>query len=183
MKKCKDKECRKEFEPIRPIQPYCFDCTVKRSKMQVKKRNERKEREQKKELKEKLKTVSDYRKDARYWFQRWIRIRDLGKNCISCETLLTDIRTFDAGHYYNAYSYPQLLFNEFNCNGQCKNRCNNMLSGNLIEYRKGLIKRWGMDVLLDLDELADDKTKRVITKQEYIEIADKYKKLVKDVKI
>jgi len=183
MKKCKDNECRKEFEPIRPIQPYCFECTVKRAKMQVKKRNERKEREQKKELKEKLKRVSDYRKDARYWFQRWIRIRDLGKNCISCETLLTDIRTFDAGHYYNAYSYPQLLFNEFNCNGQCKNRCNNMLSGNLIDYRKGLIKRWGMDVLLDLDELADDKTKRVITKQEYIEIADKYKKLVKDVKI
>jgi len=183
MKKCKDKECRKEFEPIRPIQPYCFDCTVKRSKMQVKKQNERKEREQKKELKEKLKTVSDYRNEARYWFQRWIRMRDVGKPCISCGAMLNDIRTFDAGHYYNAKSYPQLLFNEFNVSGQCKNYCNNYMSGNLIEYRKGIIKRYGGDVLNELDLLAENKETRVLTKEYYIEIADKYKKFVKDVKI
>ena len=76
--------------------------------MQVKKQNERKEREQKKELKEKLKTVSDYRNEARYWFQRWIRMRDVGKPCISCGAMLNDIRNFDTGHYYNAKSYPQL---------------------------------------------------------------------------
>lgn len=178
MKKCKDKECRKEFEPIRPIQPYCFDCTVKRSKMQVKKQNERKEREQKKELKEKLKTVSDYRNEARYWFQRFIRMRDVSKSCISCDTLLTEITKFDAGHYYNAKSYPTLVFDEYNTAGQCV-FCNQHKSGNLIEYRKGIIKRYGQKVLDYLDEKSEDKSVRTLSKEHYIEIAKKYKELCK----
>lgn len=173
MSKCK--KCKSDFKPYTTLQNLCFDCTVEKAKLRVKKDKEQKWKKDKSELKEKLKTVSDYRKEARYWFQRWIRIRDLGSKCISCEVLLTDIRTFDAGHYFNAKSYPQLLFNEYNVSGQCKNFCNNYMSGNLIEYRKGIIERYGMNVLLDLEQLADDKTKRVLTKEYYIEIANEYK--------
>ena len=177
LKKCK--ACRILFEPIKSIQPYCFNCTIERAKKHVKKQRDKKERAEKKELKEKLKTVSDYRTEARYWFQRWIRMRDVGKSCISCNTLLTDIRTFDAGHYYNAKSYPTLIFDEFNVNGQCKNFCNNYMSGNLIEYRKGIIKRYGQKVLDYLDEKSEDKSVRTLSKEHYIEIAKKYKELCK----
>ena len=84
LKKCK--ACSILFEPIKSIQPYCFNCTIERAKKHVKKQRDKKERAEKKELKEKLKTVSDYRNEARYWFQRWIRMRDVGKSCISCNT-------------------------------------------------------------------------------------------------
>ena len=181
MKKCKDKTCRAEFEPIKSIQPYCFDCTIKRAKIHVKKENDRQWKERKKAMKEKVKKISDYRSEARYWFQRWIRLRDVGKKCISCNVLLTDIRTFDAGHYYPAFTYPNLLFNEYNVNGQCKMNCNNMLSGNLIEYRKGIIQRYGDEVLKELDSIAEDKSKRTLTKEYYIEIADIYKAKCKEI--
>ena len=176
MPKCKD--CKVEFERIKSIQSRCFSCTVKRAKVFVKKENEKEWLERKKVLKAKTKTISDYRKDARYWFQRSIRIRDLGSKCISCEALLTDIRDFDAGHYYNAKNYPTLIFNDFNCAGQCK-FCNNYLSGNLIEYRKGILFRYGYDILLQLENIAEDKTKRTLTKEHYIEIAEKYKLICK----
>ena len=127
--------------------------------------------------KKKLVTLAKLKKEARYWFQRWIRIRDLGNTCISCNTPLKDIRDYDAGHYYNAKNYPTLLFNELNVSGQCK-FCNDHLSGNLIEYRKGLLKRYGIEVVEQLEEIADDKRIRTLTKEHYIEIAEKYKKLI-----
>lgn len=180
MKKCRNKQCSNEFSPQTTLQKYCFDCVVAKSKDKVKKERDKKDRVEKRALKDKLKRVIDYRNEARRVFQRWIRIRDLGFKCISCDTLLTDIRNYDAGHYYNANSYPQLLFNVYNVNGQCKNRCNNHLSGNLIEYRKGLLGRYGAEVLLELETLADDKTKRDLTKEYYSEITVKYRKMIKE---
>ena len=64
LKKCK--ACSILFEPIKSIQPYCFNCTIERAKKHVKKQREKKERAEKKELKEKLKTVSDYKSDLQY---------------------------------------------------------------------------------------------------------------------
>jgi len=172
-KKCK--YCKASFVPTKPLQQVCgLTCAINLSKVNTAKESDRKWKKQKQEIKNKLKTISDYRKDARFWFQRWIRIRDLGKTCISCPTLLTDIRDYDAGHYFSAYAYPQTIFNEMNVHGQCVG-CNDHRSGNLIEYRKGLVNRYGMNILLDLEEAADDKSVRVLTKEYYIEIAEEYK--------
>lgn len=176
--KCNNKNCTNEFTPYTTLQRLCVPCAILKAKSAVKKERTIKDKAEKKELKQKLKTVTDYRKDARYWFQRWIRIRDLGKTCISCATQLTAISKYDAGHYYSASGTPQLLFNEMNCHSQCV-FCNQHKSGNLIEYRKGLIKRYGAGVLLDLDELAEDKSKRTLTKEYYQEIETEYKRRCK----
>lgn len=180
VRKCKTKGCTNEFIQYNSLTNLCVTCAIEKSKKIVAKNyrfEEKKWKERKKVLKEKTKTVTDYRADARYWFQRWIRIRDLGNTCISCNTPLKDIRDYDAGHYYNAKNYPTLLFNELNVSGQCK-FCNDHLSGNLIEYRKGLLKRYGIEVVEQLEEIADDKRIRTLTKEHYIEIAEKYKKLI-----
>ena len=180
MKPSKCKNCKQPFTKSQPLQVACsYQCALELAKPIAKKVIVKKERERKAKLKESLKTVTDYRKDARYWFQRWIRIRDLGKNCISCNTLLTAISKYDAGHFYSANSYPQLLFNEFNVNSQCV-FCNQHKSGNLIEYRRGIANRYGIEVLFSLEKLADDKTERTLTKEYYIEVSEKYKKLVKE---
>jgi len=61
-----------------------------------------------------------------------------------------------AGHYFAAGSYPALRFNETNVNGQCL-RCNNFLHGNLINYRKGLVRKYGEKKVLELEILAEVK--------------------------
>jgi hypothetical protein len=182
VRKCKTKGCTNEFIQYNSLTSLCVTCAIEKSKKIVAKNyrfEEKKWKERKKVLKEKTKTVTDYRVDARYWFQRWIRIRDLGKNCISCNTILTAISKYDAGHFYSANAYPQLLFNEFNVNSQCV-FCNQHKSGNLIEYRKGIINRYGLDVLFSLEKLADDKTLRTLNKDYYIDIANHYKKRCKE---
>jgi len=180
LKQPKCKHCKQPFTKTQPLQVACsYSCAIELAKPIAKKVIEKKERENKAKLKQSLKTITDYRKDARYWFQRWIRIRDLGKNCISCNTILTAISKYDAGHFYSANAYPQLLFNEFNVNSQCV-FCNQHKSGNLIEYRKGIINRYGIEVLFSLEKLADDKTLRTINKDYYIDVANDYKKRCKE---
>jgi gamma-glutamylcyclotransferase (GGCT)/AIG2-like uncharacterized protein YtfP len=117
-------------------------------------------------------SVPQLRKKAGIVFRRWIRKRDEGKPCVSCGSY----NTSDAGHFYSAGHYPALEFNELNTHAQCK-RCNMFLSGNLNEYRKGLLYRIGAEELEKLDILAGY-YKRHGYKHErlfLIEIVDKYK--------
>ena len=83
------------------------------------------------------KSISSLIKLATLKFNAFIRERDKGKGCISCQGKVTE-----AGHYLSAGHNAHVRFNEMNVNGQCT-RCNRWLHGNLIEYRKGLVKRYG----------------------------------------
>jgi hypothetical protein len=82
-------------------------------------------------------------------FNAWVRDRDKDKGCISCG------RDVDhAGHYFSAGHFSALRFDTMNVNGQCL-RCNNFLHGNLINYRKGLVKRYGTDRVFLLETSVD----------------------------
>lgn len=99
------------------------------------------------EQKEKLKTAGDYIKEAQAAFNGYIRARDKNKPCISCGCLPGDtVRggNFDAGHYRSRGSAGHLRYNMLNCHSQCV-KCNRYLSGNVVEYRKGLITKIGVE--------------------------------------
>ena len=82
------------------------------------------------------KSIAWLHRMATLQFNKYIRLRDAGKSCVSC-----DSPTFsDAGHYYSAGHYPPLRYNENNVHGQCK-QCNYFKHGNLIEYRKRITER------------------------------------------
>ncbi len=83
-------------------------------------------------------------------FNKWIRTRDRDRGCISCSTGQVE----HAGHYFSMGHHKAYCFNEMNTNGQCL-RCNNFLHGNLINYRKGLVHRYGEEKLLMLENAAD----------------------------
>lgn len=89
----------------------------------------------------------DLKAKAQQIFNRWIRNRDAQKGCISCGGSVDH-----AGHYRSAGHFGNLRFNEMNVNGQCL-RCNNFLSGNLINYRQGLVKRYGEEKVLMLESI------------------------------
>lgn len=87
-------------------------------------------------------------------FNAWVRERDKDKGCISCGGPVEH-----AGHYYSQGHHSELRFNEINTNGQCL-RCNNFLHGNLINYRKGLIKRYGEQRVMLLENSGSNKIRK-----------------------
>ena len=80
-------------------------------------------------------------------FNEYIRLRDLAGcshfKCISCGQI-KDEKYLHCGHYYNVGHFNGLRFDEDNAHGQC-NYCNTFLHGNLIEYRKNLIFKIGLE--------------------------------------
>ena len=132
IKKCK--QCRSYFSPMNSLQQVCsYQCAIKfNSKKEVNKRV--------KDLKKRIKTKSDYLSTLQVIFNTFIRLRDKGKTCISCNVRLTE--NYDAGHFYTVKNYSFLRFHEDNVHGQC-GQCNQHLHGNLIEYSRKLKLRIG----------------------------------------
>ena len=170
MKTCK--HCKEKFKPVKFNQKYCFknECV----KAWVKDLKAKEWAKKKKKLKNDLKTLNDYKKEAQKWVNLYVRNRDKDKKCISCDKPLSG--KFDAGHYYSVNSSSFLRYNLDNIFGQCT-PCNRFLSGNLIEYRKNLIKRIGPEKLEYLDSVC--KNEKRYTKEELKQIAKKYKDLSK----
>lgn len=91
------------------------------------------------------KSLPELLKTCQQVFNKFIRERDKDKGCISCPG-----KVQEAGHYFSRGHHGALRFNEMNVNGQCT-RCNCFLHGNLINYRNGLVKRYGEDKVLLLE--------------------------------
>ena len=116
----------------------------------------------------KEKTLPQLLKHAQVVFNKFIRERDKDKGCISCGAEIDH-----AGHYYSQGHHSALRFNEMNVNGQCL-RCNNFMHGNLINYRKGLIKKYG-EMNVTLLENTNNRTVKKWTKPELLAIIQEYK--------
>jgi hypothetical protein len=128
---------------------------------------------------EKLKTKGEWIKDAQTDFNKYIRLRDSGKNCISCGSDCgRDAHggSGDAGHFRSRGSAPHLRFDERNCHLQCK-KCNRYLSGNVAAYRVGLQERIGLEALQALEA---DQTPKHYTVDELKAIRDTYRAKAKE---
>lgn len=147
-KKCKNPDCGKLFTPARPLQVVCgFHCSLIFAKIKSHKKQKKHEKERRAEIREakiKAKTRGKWLAEAQAAFNAYIRSRDAGKPCISCGRHHTG--SWDAGHYRARSVAPALRFNENNCHAQCV-PCNRHRHGNLIEYRKGLIARIGIELV------------------------------------
>jgi hypothetical protein len=111
-------------------------------KQQAKAQNEkRREIKAKKEL---IKPRSQWLKEAQIEFNKFIRLRDAARPCVSC--LRFHNGQYHAGHYLSTGSNPSLRFHEANVHKQCS-ACNNHLSGNIVNYRRELINRIGLEAV------------------------------------
>jgi hypothetical protein len=152
-KRCK--YCGEEYTPFNSLTP-CHtapECAVKWLKDnpdKAKKNRLKVERKELKDLKEKGMTRSDYLKLAQIAFNTYIRHRDKDQPCISCGRKLN--AKFDAGHFYSVGAFPNLRFEELNNHAQCV-QCNRDKSGNLLEYREGLISRIGQEKFDELEAM------------------------------
>ena len=166
-KKCK--VCEMPFTPVRPLQKVCSPRCAMKIAREVVAKADRKETKLKLDA---MQTKPQLVKKAQTAFNAYIRERDRGKNCISCDTPLgSEPNTYDAGHYRSVGSAPHMRFVEDNVHGQCKH-CNNWLGGNHVEYRKRLLERIGQH---QLELLESDSTLRKYTKEGLEEIARHYR--------
>lgn len=117
----------------------CGDCAISLGNLKKAKRERTQAAQERKETKvklEKLKSRSDWAKEAQTAFNRWVRLRDADKPCISCGRHHTG--QYHAGHYMSRGARPELAYEPLNCHKQCS-PCNTHLSGNLALYRKNLV--------------------------------------------
>ena len=156
-KPLKPRKCKSCGNTFAPISSMSKACSVPCALALVAKANARKEtkarREEAKatrEAKEKIKTRGEHVKELQTVFNQWIRLRDANEPCISCGRLSSWPGQWDAGHYRSVGSNPASRFDPLNVNKQC-GPCNVHLSGNLIAYRVGLVKKIGLEAVERLE--------------------------------
>lgn len=119
-------------------------------------------------------TIPKLTAKAQKIFNAYIRQRDSQDGyftCISCgRTLTTD--QMDAGHFAPVKGGSALRFDEYNVNGECK-KCNGFDEFHLIGYRRGIIEKYGIEILIYLENNARNIKKW--TRTELNDIIQKYK--------
>jgi hypothetical protein len=155
------KTCRKKVPAesafVTQLRAFCsFECLSQFTKSECGQLAVAKTRKaETRERKQKLKTRSDYLKEAQAAFNAYIRARDHKDACISCGNYVLDDQIgggWDCGHYRSVGSAPHLRFHLHGANKQCV-KCNRFLSGNVAEYRKGLIKKIGIEKVEALEAI------------------------------
>jgi hypothetical protein len=118
----------------------------------AKKKNKIEAKRVTRKIKENNRSTGYYKKQLQDLVNAIIRLIDIDENCISCNyDFQQGSRQAHAGHYFSVGAYPNNRYNFNNIFRQCS-ICNNYKSGNLAEYRTGLIKRYGIKYVNKLEE-------------------------------
>lgn len=153
-------QCGASFLPMRTGQKVCsVDCARlqgrednQKNKLKKALKEKRASSKRVREYREKNKSMTVHRNEAQRAFNHYIRVRDFGKPCISCGKEMQWHHQggkgsgIDAGHYRSRGAARHLSFNVFNCAAQCYT-CNRFLSGNVNNFRIGLIARFGKHIV------------------------------------
>jgi hypothetical protein len=166
------KVCKAVFTPTSAMQTWCCveHGVILGEKALAKSRRmaAMKVRRADKVQREKLKSKADYAREAQTEFNKFIRLRDADKPCISCGKHHTG--QYHAGHYLSVGARPELRFEEQNVYKQCS-VCNNHLSGNIVMYRMALVKQFGLQLV---DWLESHHEPKRYTKEDLVAIKKHY---------
>lgn len=157
MPKCKS--CGVKFTPTRFLQKYCMlneECqsaaikaVLDNNRKLADKKVADKWKEEKKEMVEKLKTLSDYKKDLEIEINAIVRLIDKGHDCIS--GAFKDYK-MHAGHLYSVGAFPSIRFNLLNIYGQSEHD-NLHLHGNGAIYKERIVEIFGQSVADEVEVL------------------------------
>jgi hypothetical protein len=177
MRKCRN--CKIEIPKVAEADKYqkggfCgIDCMVEYGLTKAKQARLKKHSQEIKERKEKLKTKRDHLKELQTLVNKYVRLRDTGQPCICCDKPDDGTHQIHAGHYRSVGSNSYLRFNTLNIHACCA-QCNTHKSGNILEYRIGLRKKYGSELVEWLEQAPRsrrysqewiDKAKRVFKKK------------------
>lgn len=131
----------------------------------------------------KKKNLSYYKNKAWRMFSKYIRMRDClattgtfeKGRCVTCGKVFP-FNELQAGHAIGGRN-NSILFDEELVNGQCK-FCNHFKNGNYGQYSVWFIEKYGLDRWEEKVALSQRVVK--YTKEDYINIYEKYKKKVSE---
>lgn len=170
---CKAEGCRCRFIAEKEHVWWCSpECGAKLALAKLAKARAKKakqERAESRTAKQKLKTRRDWMAEAQKAFNAYVRARDEGLPCISCG--VSQAAQWDAGHFRSVGAAAHLRFNEDNVHRQCSRPCNKDKSGNLLNYRRGLIERIG---LARVEALENDNSTARLSIDDIKAIKEKY---------
>jgi hypothetical protein len=166
----------------------CLDCfkdwlfsedgkeTLNKSIIQGKKKSQVEKKKEFKKLKIENKSIASLIQEARAPFQKLIRIRDHGQDCICCDKPLPfNIGDYDGGHFLKAELYTGLIFHPDNVHGQTTH-CNKYGHGNETGYSEGLKRRIGIDRYKELHGLKNSLKSFQWSRYKLIELKEYYTK-------
>lgn len=176
-KKCRNRWCRREFIPARPLQtvcgPRCAQDLIEQRKAKEDAKRAKETRAQIRERRLAAKPLKYWLKRAERAFNAWVLVRDKEQPCISCGRF--EAQAFHAGHHISVGASSALRFDPMNVHKQC-NQCNIHFAGNQGEYAVRLPARIG---LVEVDRLKNAKRERKWTREECQQIEQKYKAKLK----
>ena len=146
------KKCRacKEYSPVEsgikvPLGYFCsMLCVVEHGKKGARTASDKRKRETYAKLRAELKTASEWLADLQKIVNKYVRLRDIGDGCISCDKPSDWHGQWHASHFYPRGRAASVRFNLWNIHKSCS-ICNDRLSGNLTEYKPRLIEKIGQD--------------------------------------
>lgn len=172
--------CGESFKPRNTITKVCsVKCAAEFAKVKREQKDAKARKDEIKSVKARLRQLSENDRPkalraAQAQFNKYIRLRDRKQPCISCGR--ASGCKVNAGHYLSVKAHPELRFDELNVNLQCEH-CNCYLSGNLINYRSGILERFGQE---RLDYLEGPHKPKKYTVPEIKAITEIYKNKIKD---
>lgn len=186
MPKRRCKQCGDSFLALKgEIRSFCsVDCGFKLANKNIKKAKQMAYKNKTRELKKKKEADKSLKRlcvELQVLVNKYIGLRDKGKPCISCGALAGE-----SGHFYSIgskYQCSRFRFNLINIHRQC-GYCNQHLSGNPLEYRKGLIERYGESYLDDIEEfkrMADSGEEKRLTKEEVRSMKTEFRLMIKEI--
>jgi hypothetical protein len=131
----------------------------------------------------KTKSISKLKKEVSEVLGQYVKLRDALRTtgdlnyckCITC-TILKPRKEFHAGHFIDR-RHNVTLFDETNIHAQCP-RCNVYLDGNILEYRRQIIRLYGEGYDVQLEDKAMEI--KHFTRDELIELKEKYTQKVRE---
>lgn len=170
---CACEICTGSFVPRRLGQKACgFVCEAERKRQRDRKREARRALKQ---GRERLRTLRDWIRLARSECHKFIRLRDVADDCISCHMPPNYQGQWHASHYMPAGNNSALMFDEANIHKGCA-QCNTYKSGNRGPYRVKLIVKVG---LAEVERLEGPQPLKRWTIPELRAIRDEYRQKAK----
>ena len=101
-----------------------------------------------------MKSVAKLIQELQTVFNLYIRTRDAGLPCISCDNPYPS----DCGHLFKKSIRPAMRFNPMAAHGQCRS-CNGHPDGNYENFCLGISKRYGKEYLETVIQEANNSRK------------------------
>jgi len=179
---CRDKSCKKEFVKLNPMQPYCFECTLKRAKEATKKKFKADEKKNDAKVK-----IEVYKKENTKLLQdeinrlsKMIDIKFGHDACIDCGKFMDrDKNQIDSCHLISRKKNVTLKFHLDNLHSG-HNHCNVYNENHETNYKAGIVKRYGQEYLNEIEALPLKYPEIHLTAQDIAEKLKLVRKLIRD---